>query len=153
MIAVRRATPDDAALLSDHRACVWNQYGEHDPQGVAAHVPVWTAWMRGAIARDAYVGFIAFDGDAVAGSACVLVHEAVPRPGYIGASDGRVHSVYVVPAMRRRGIARALMDALLAYAQTNDVMRLTLHPTVMSRALYTTLGFEPLDEMGLYFGP
>jgi len=153
VIVVRRASPDDAALLGDHRAQVLYEHGEHEPQAVTAQIRVWTAWMRGALAREAYVGFIAFDDELVAGSASLLVHEAVPRPGYAGANDGRVHSVYVIPAMRRRGVARMLMAALLAYARTSDVMRLTLHPTSMSRALYATMGFETLDEMGLYFGP
>ncbi len=152
-VAIRRATPDDAALLADHRAKNWYQHGDRDDAEIAAHVPVWEAWMLDALARETYVAFIASDGAEPLGSAALLVHEAIPRPGYRGDRDGRVHSVYVLPDARRRGIARALMQMLLAYSRDADIMRLTLHPTDMSRGLYAALGFEPLDEMGLYFRP
>ena len=150
MIAIRRAAPSDAALLAWHRAAVWDESGGHDEAETRAQVPVWTDWMAEAIARRTYVAFIAFDGDDAAGSASLLVHDAVPRPGYVGRSDGRVHSVFVEPAMRRRGIARALMHDLLDYARSAGVMRLTLHPTSASRSLYAGLNFEQLDEMGVY---
>jgi GNAT superfamily N-acetyltransferase len=152
-VAIRRATPDDAPLLAAHRAENWFDSGIHDDSVVAAQVPIWEAWMRDAVAREVYVGFIAALDGRMAGSAALLVQTAVPRPGYEGDRDGRVHSVFVLPAARRHGVARALMNELIAYARAIGLMRLALHPTDMSRALYASLGFEPLDEMGLYFGP
>ena len=150
-VAVRRATPGDAALLAAHRALVWDD-GGHDPVRTRAQVPVWTAWMRDAIVRDEYVAFIAADGERTIGSASLLVQLAVPRPGYRGDRDGRVHGVWVEPGERRAGVARAMMRELIAYARATDLMRLALHPTDVARPLYVSLGFEALDEMGLYFG-
>ncbi len=146
---IRRATPDDAALLAEHRAQVWYASG-HGEAEVAPQITVWAEWMSRAIACATYVALIASDDGRAVGSASLIVHDAVPRPGYRGDRDGRVHSVYVESSMRRRGIARALMHALLAYARETHIMRLTLHPTEYSRSLYASLGFEPLDEMGLY---
>ena len=63
-----------------------------------------------------------------------------------------MQSVYVVPVARRRGIARALMKAIVAYARAVPLIRLVLHPSDDARPLYADLGFSGLDEMGLRLG-
>ena len=60
-----------------------------------------------------------------------------------------MQSVYVVPAARRRGVAHALMAAILEYARSARLIRLTLRPSDVARGLYESLGFAALDEMGL----
>jgi ribosomal protein S18 acetylase RimI-like enzyme len=55
-----------------------------------------------------------------------------------------VWGTYVEPAARRRGVARALMEALLQDAR-REVEQLTLsvvHDNEAARTLYRTLGFE-----------
>ena len=153
-VALRRATPDDGPLLAEHRACVWYEYGDFDEDAAAAQSPVWAAWMTEAVRRGTYAGFIAEESGAVVGSAAVVLHDAIPRPGYAGDRDGRVHSV-VRHAGGTKARHRAGSDGRAASPSARDaqIMRLTLHPTDASRALYAALGFEPLDEMGLYFGP
>ncbi|MBV8748877.1 MAG: GNAT family N-acetyltransferase [Candidatus Eremiobacteraeota bacterium] len=147
--AIRRANADDAPLLAEHRARVWREVGGWDEESMAAQIPVWTAWFRDHVAEEIYVSFVAEeDGDAIA-SASLLVQRAIPRPELPSDREGRVQSVYVVPDARRRGIARALMDHLIDYARTAALVRLTLHPSDEARELYASMGFAPLDEMGL----
>ncbi|MDB5069253.1 MAG: GCN5-related N-acetyltransferase [Candidatus Eremiobacteraeota bacterium] len=147
--AIRRATPDDAALLAEHRARVWREVGDWDAESMAAQVPVWTAWIHDAVADGAYVSFVAEENGEAIASGSLLVHAALPRPGWPSDREGRVQSVYVVPHARRRGIARALMAEVMDYARAAMLIRLTLHPSDDARPLYTALGFDQLDEMGL----
>lgn len=57
---------------------------------------------------------------------------------------GHIIGVYVDPAWRRRGLARALLDALIHQARAQGLMLLTLSVTVgnpEARVLYTSAGF------------
>jgi GNAT superfamily N-acetyltransferase len=146
--AIRRAAPDDAALLAEHRARIWREVGDHSAESMAAQVPIWTAWFHDALADGAYVSFIAEENGEPIASGSLLVHVAVPRPAWPSDREGRVHSVYVVPHARRRGIARALMAEVMDYARAAALIRLTLHPSDDARPLYASLGFVQLDEMG-----
>jgi GNAT superfamily N-acetyltransferase len=149
--AIRRAVPDDAALLAEHRARVWREVGDWGDEAMARQIPIWTAWFHDAVAAGRYRSWIAEeDGKAVA-SGSLLVYAAIPRPGSISDQEGRVQSVYVVPEARRRGIARALMEAIIDFALEAPLIRLVLHPSDEARPLYTALGFSELDEMGLRF--
>ena len=147
--AIRRAAPDDAALLAEHRARVWREVGDHSDESMAAQVPIWTAWFHDALADGVYVSFIAEENGEPIASGSLLVHVAIPRPGWPSDREGRVQSVYVVPHARRRGIARALMAEIMDYARAAALIRLTLHPSDDARPLYAALAFVQLDEMGL----
>ncbi len=149
---IRRATPEDAALLAEHRARVWREVGDWDEPPMAAQVPIWTAWFHDALARDAYRSWIAEENGEAIASGSLLVYTVIPRPGSDADGEGRVQSVFVVPHARRRGIARALMDEIVSHARSVPLIRLVLHPSDEARPLYTELGFTGLDEMGLRLG-
>ena len=147
--AIRRATPADAELLAHHRAAVWEEVGDWSRADLAPQIPVWTAYFRDAMTDGFSVAWIVeTDGETV-GSGAVLVHRAIPRPGYPGDQEGRVLSIYVSADALRRGIALAVLDEIRAYARAAQLIRLTLHPSDEGRPLYASLGFAPLDEMGL----
>ncbi len=84
-----------------------------------------------------HAAFVARAGGAPAGCVGLTAH----------ASDRTavVKKLYVAPAYRKRGVARALMNALIAYARERGVARLVLD-TARERmepayALYLALGF------------
>jgi [ribosomal protein S18]-alanine N-acetyltransferase len=63
-------------------------------------------------------------------------------------------NVAVAPPCRRRGIGRALMDDLLAYARTHDVVRVLLEVRASNApaiALYESLGFERFNVRARYY--
>lgn len=146
---IRRATPDDAALLAEHRARVWREVGDWDEEPMARQIPVWTAWFSRALADGRYRSWIAEEHGEALASGSLLVYTAIPRPGSDADREGRVQSVYVEPNARRRGIARALMREVVTYARSVPLIRLVLHPSDDARGLYDALGFTALDEMGL----
>lgn len=147
--AIRRASAADAALLAEHRARVWHEVGDWDEAAMTAQIPIWTAWMREAVASGQYVSFVAEEHGIALASGSLLIYTAIPRPGSSSDREGRVQSVYVLPDARRRGIARALMAAIMDYARDAALIRLVLHPSDEARPLYESLGFAALDEMGL----
>ena len=54
--------------------------------------------------------------------------------------------MYVNPADRGRGIARALFDACIASVPEDGVRRVVLHATDAGRPLYEKAGFRPNDD-------
>jgi GNAT superfamily N-acetyltransferase len=90
----------------------------------------------------------------IVGGASLLIVPTMPRYGAAHARvrDGRVRDVYVVPAYRRRGIARALMLAVLAEAKAEHVDRLTLGASEMGAPLYLSIGFAYKRDETVYTG-
>jgi len=60
-----------------------------------------------------------------------------------------VLNVYVEPAWRRRGVADALMRAVLDGLAGRGIRRIVLHASDDGRRLYERLGFMPTNEMRL----
>jgi ribosomal protein S18 acetylase RimI-like enzyme len=57
--------------------------------------------------------------------------------------------VYVEPPWRRRGVAEALMRALLSALAERGIRRIVLHASDDGKRLYQRLGFVPTNEMRL----
>ncbi|WP_045234703.1 GNAT family N-acetyltransferase, partial [Deinococcus pimensis] len=64
-----------------------------------------------------------------------------------------VLNVFVEPGDRGRGLARTLMDHLLAEARARDVRVVALHASGLGRPLYERMGFTPTNEMRLVLEP
>ena len=107
--------------------------------------------------------------DFAAEYADVATHYGPPHAAFVAEADGKsagcvaltvqvaeragvVKKMYVVPAYRKRGIARALLGALIAYARERGLDRLVLD-TARERmqaayALYLALGFRECEPYG-----
>lgn len=61
-----------------------------------------------------------------------------------------IMNMYTEPGYRRRGIARRMVELLVAESVGRGVVRISLEATKMGRPLYAACGFVPLpDEMEL----
>jgi len=61
-----------------------------------------------------------------------------------------IHSVYIEPSFRRRGIGQRLTQTMVAWCREHLPLRLFyLHASEEGRPLYRSLGFEPSSEMRL----
>ena len=89
------------------------------------------------------------DGAAVGCTAVSLI--PIPPRRHLGAThDGLVLTVWVDPEHRGDGLARRLMDTLLAARAELGIHRLMLKATAMARPLYESLGFtSPPDLLEL----
>jgi GNAT superfamily N-acetyltransferase len=55
--------------------------------------------------------------------------------------------MYVEPDYRRQGVARRLIETILAWVPHTDIVRLVLHASAEGRPLYESVGFESTNEM------
>jgi ribosomal-protein-alanine N-acetyltransferase len=68
--------------------------------------------------------------------------------------EGEIANVAVMPAARRRGIARALLDAIMSEAREAGIARLFLEvreSNAAARALYQSQGFTPVARRTRYY--
>lgn len=80
-------------------------------------------------------------GDGAVGIISVLRNDAPPLPEEHRAHEGYVVNLWVAPDARRRGLARALLQAALDAAPGWGLRRLYLHATDAGRPLYEQTGF------------
>ncbi|HKE35893.1 MAG TPA: GNAT family N-acetyltransferase [Candidatus Baltobacteraceae bacterium] len=71
------------------------------------------------------------------------------RAAAFGKPRGWVNSVYVLPSLRRRGIAKALMVAGLDWLRKRGCVMARLRSSDEGRPLYEVLGFVEGSEMEL----
>lgn len=82
-------------------------------------------------------------------SAWVMVVDGVAVAGawsYLRGIDCGIYAVGTLPRWRRRGLARALMEHVLADAARRGATTATLQSSVMGRPLYSALGFRAVGR-------
>jgi GNAT superfamily N-acetyltransferase len=143
-ITYRLATSDDLEALATLRFEMEVEQGNEDAGGnvdlqtyAQAYANSTGEEMKG---RRNRVWLAEADGEAVA---CVLLVWWVLPPKFdnFTRKRGFVSSVFTRPAYRRQGIARRLMQMLIASAREEGVGRLILWSSEMGRPLYQQLGF------------
>lgn len=138
----RRAAPADAAALVELRAAMFEAMGT---PGVAD--PAWRQAARGWFERElagrhTCVMVVEEDGRVVA---CAMgqTRDEAPSPSNPGGGSGLVANVVTHPDARRRGHARACLEALVAwFRDETDVGRLELFATGEGSGLYEEVGFH-----------
>jgi aminoglycoside 6'-N-acetyltransferase I len=108
--------------------------------------------MAGTLARGHYVRLAV----TAAGSAVGLV-EASKRIDYVNGTTSSpvafLEGLYVEPGWRRRGVARALVESVVAWALQQDLSELasdSLTDNVAAHAAHRALGFEETERV-VYF--
>ena len=112
-----------------------------------------TAYFSKRTAEGGAQWYLAKAGDEFVGSACAFVDDSWASTLLEHPQNGWIIGVYVVPAYRRRGIARGLTDAALAWLRRTECVEAKLHASPYGRGIYESLGFTLTNEMKLPLRP
>jgi GNAT superfamily N-acetyltransferase len=144
MLAIRIATVADAAVVARLIDAMDAHYrGDGNTRGIAAAIPMVEETIR---SHEGTRFLVALEGDAAAGLACF----AILRPGYRHEGVLFLKDLFVLPRLRGRGIGRALMRELAAFALRHEIGRIDLttdRDNVGARALYESLGGSRQDKV------
>ena len=80
-------------------------------------------------------------GPRLIAGAVATLEQRLPAPGFPTGRAGSMSSVFVAPAHRSRGLARAVVEAALAWLDEQGVEIIDLHATPAAEPLYRSLGF------------
>ena len=103
------------------------------------------------LADGSYRGWLAEekDGRVVAGGGViVLAFHSGPRDPT--PQRAWIVNMYTEPEHRRQGLARRLMEKMIAWCRAQRMITVYLHASDEGRALYDSLGFTPTNEMRLH---
>jgi GNAT superfamily N-acetyltransferase len=147
---VRPASLADADALVAHRIGMFTDMGvDMDAAAVSA---AFRRWLFHALPSSTYRAWVVetADGAIVAGGGITVVPWP-PGPRYAGDRLAFVYNVYTVPAHRRRGLARLVMDAIHDWCRSAGVTSLALNASKDGRRLYEALGYDESPSPMMFF--
>lgn len=146
-VRYRIATVEDIETLADLR---WRMAIERDESIITReeYITAYHEVVRDELARGRYLAWLAeVNGQPVA--CTVLIWWPMPpNLDELQRRRGYVSSVFTHPDFRRLGLARTLMEMLIAQAREIHITKLLLNSSTMGRSLYESLGFV-VPERGL----
>jgi ribosomal protein S18 acetylase RimI-like enzyme len=145
---IRPAELSDATLISAHRRAMFAAIRPLDESLLVTLERRSVSWTERMIREEKYLGWIATDAGRPVASAGLLILDWPPHPfDPEGELRGYLLNVFVEPAYRKRGLARALVEECLAEARRRNIRVVTLHSSQAGRPLYERLGFRATNEM------
>lgn len=154
---IRIAGPADILTIARQRAAMFDDMKRLTNGGYHELVDESARFLERALPAGEYRGWLAIALDEpreVIGGAGVQLRRVMPFPRHgsdpTTIATGRqaiVVNVYTDPRWRGRGVARALVEAIVRFARVERLDSLVLHASEAGRPLYEKLGFVATNEM------
>jgi GNAT superfamily N-acetyltransferase len=148
-IQIREATVRDIPEILRQRRRMYEDMHYTDASAIARMSDLTRNWLRRAMPEDGFRAWLAFHSDRPIAGAAVLITSWPAHPYDLECRRATILNVYTEPAYRRRGIARQLLETIVAWCRQQGLARVSLHASDDGRRLYESLGFEPGNEMRL----
>ncbi len=146
---LRSATLADLPVILNHRRAMFQEMGGDYRRQLSQFDQASHAYFQSALQNGSYFGLLGeMEGSIIAGGGVIVA----PWPGSPLNFDPRrawILNIYVDPAHRRQGFARAVMAALIDWCKENGFQSVSLHASEHGRSLYEKFGFRPTNEMRL----
>lgn len=155
---IRLAAVADAEIIARHRVRMFHEMGLVPEHLFESYRTQCEARLRAMLETSEYIGWLASPNDRpdqIVAGVGVQLRSVLPHPvegpnGEISIAAGRhaiIINVFTEPEWRRRGIAKLLMEQIIAWARTERLDRLVLHASEVGRLLYEKMGFVQTSEM------
>ena len=148
-ILIRPATLADLPDLLLHRRGMYEAMGYTDATALAGMMKTSEPYLREALANDTLHAWVAEVESRVIAGGLIIVSPWLSHPYDQECRRATVLNMYVDPEFRRQGIARRLMQTMIAWCREQGFAGVALHASEQGRPLYKSLGFEPTTEMRL----
>jgi GNAT superfamily N-acetyltransferase len=150
-IVIRPGGFADLTHILHHRRAMFIEMGKGDENALDRMQQASERYLREALPNGTYRTWLAQTegGRVVSGGGIAIV----PWPGNPDFPDSRrgwILNIYTEPEFRGRGIARRIMDTMIAWCRNEGFHYVSLHDSNAGRPLYEKLGFQPTNEMRLY---
>ena len=148
-VSIRQATSDNIPELLRHRQGMYGDMGYNDTEAMSRMVETCRPYLAAALASGTLHAWLACAGEKVVAGGFVLVSPWPSHPYDGQCRRATILNMYTDPEYRRQGIARRLMQIMIAWCRKEGFVRVDLHASDKGRPLYESLGFEPSNEMRL----
>ncbi len=150
---LREGRPGDGPLIVEQRRGMFVDMGYPGDARMAGMSQRFLPWVEERLATGVYRAWFVEteEGEPVAGAG-LWFKEVQPGLRSEYAFVPYVLNVYCRPDHRKRGLARRLMEAIVAACREEGMAVIELHASDDGRPLYERMGFEPTNEMRLVLG-
>ncbi len=130
---------------------MFEDMGYRDARALDAMQAAAGPFLADGLADGSYHGFLVEDGQGhvVAGGGVALV-PFQPHPRDPSSRRAFILNMFTEPEHRRRGLARRLLETMLAWCREQGFKAVSLHASDAGRPLYEALGFVPTNELRLF---
>jgi GNAT superfamily N-acetyltransferase len=147
MPSLRRATPDDAPIITAQRH---QMFADNELASEAAYDVMDLAfepWLRERLADGRYVGLFLEEDEKLL-AACGIFFMDFP-PHYLDPNPIRAYllNFYTAPEARGRGLATQLLQHAVDECKKANVRVITLHASKFGKPIYEKFGFALNNEM------
>lgn len=140
-VRLRVAVVADARQLALLRYRFRSELGAPN-ESEAVFVARATAWLQSRLEQSSWRGWVAVGAeDQIVGHAFVQFVEKIPNPVVEAEYIAYLTNVYVIPALRNRGLGARLMQATIEACEAMGVDTAVLWPSEQSQSLYRRFGF------------
>jgi GNAT superfamily N-acetyltransferase len=148
-ILIREASIADIPEILLQRRKMYEDIHHSESAILDVVVSLSSAYLKTAMAEGSFRAWLAADANLVVAGGAVIISPWPAHPYDLECRRATILNVYTYPEHRRRGIARKLMQTIIAWCRREGFPRVTLHASDEGRHLYESLGFEPSNEMRL----
>jgi GNAT superfamily N-acetyltransferase len=150
-LTIRPASVSDIPEILRQRRGMYEAMGFRDAHDLDQMIATCRPYFEKSIPDGTFRAWLASaNGRTVGGGAVVITMR--PCHPYDYDQDCRqagILNVYVDAEFRRQGIARRLMETMIAWCRDQKFHRVTLHASRDGKPLYESMGFTPTSEMEL----
>ena len=98
-----------------------------------------------------HIAFICEHNRQMIATAGITLFEIMPTTEHPNGKVARLMNMYVVPFFRSKGIAKEMLNRIMAYAEKHGIGKVMLNPSQMGKSLYENYGFQLLpNEYAFY---
>ena len=146
---MREARPEELAIVIRHRRRMYEDMGHTDPVQLEELERASTQFFGHHFAAGTYRGwFVEIEGLVVAGGG-ILILPFQPQMYNTRPERPWIVNMFTEPEHRRQGLARRLLEEMVAWCRRESYSLVSLHASDEGRFVYTTMGFRPSNEMRL----
>jgi len=152
MLTLRRATVDDAALITEHRHRMFADNQLATEQRYTEMDLNFLPWVTERLADGRYIGLLLEDTSSHQVIAGAGIYYLDWPPHYLDPAPSRAYllNFYTEPEDRGEGHAKTLLAAAVAECRAkNPNIVITLHASRFGRRIYEAFGFKHHNEYAL----
>ena len=150
-IRLRAASMADLPCLLHQRRAMFEDMGNRDPTVLDRMQEASERYFRESMPDGAYRAWLVetSEGQVVGGGGIAIVRWP-GSPDFPEPRRGWILNIYTEPEFRHQGIAKRVVETILAWCRSEGFAYVSLHASKFGRGLYEQLGFAPTNEMRLH---